>query len=123
MTHSRIADCLRKRWGKSREISFDALQDGDDFASFSLSELFSRSELEEIWDREGDASLLDAAVDNVNRFISPKPCQVFNLLHFKEWPMSNGVGYNECLTGTRLRDAPSYQQGNRSVVETNQKRR
>ncbi len=92
ITHNRIADRFRKRRGEPTEISIDEMQDeGDHFGAYGLSELLSRAELEEIWDEEWKANLFEAALDNVKRKVAPKHYQVFDLLHFKEWPMSKVV--------------------------------
>lgn len=89
VTHCRIADRFRKRRGESNEVSMEALLgENGDFAAFGLPELLSRSELEEIWDREWDSNLLEAAIDNVKKSVSPKHYQVFDLLHFKELPLA-----------------------------------
>ncbi len=88
VTHCRIADRFRKRRGEANHVSMEAvMKNGDDYSSFGLPELLSRSELEEIWDREWDSNLLEAAIDNVKRTVAPKHYQVFDLLHFKELPV------------------------------------
>lgn len=89
VTRCRIADRFRKRRGESEEVSMEVLLgEGEAYGTTGLSELLSRAELEEIWDREWDSNLLEAAVDNVKRTVTPKHYQVFDLLHFKELSVS-----------------------------------
>ena len=90
VTHCRIADRFRKRRGEYDEISIETfIGENGDCATFGLPELLSRAELEEIWDLEWDSNLMEAAIDNIKRSVAPKHYQVFDLLHFKEWAMSD----------------------------------
>lgn len=90
VTHCRIADRFRKRRGEEREVSFgDLATGGSEGLAFGMPELLSRSELEEIWDREWESNLMEAAIDNVKRAVSPKHYQVFDLLHFKEMSVAD----------------------------------
>ena len=90
VTHCRIADRFRKRRGEEREFSVGDMENGDsDGLTFGMPELLSRSELEEIWDREWESNLMEAAIDNVKRSVSPKHYQVFDLLHFKEMSVAD----------------------------------
>jgi len=89
VTHCRIADRFRKRRGEYNEISIDTFTvECGDLTTFGVPELLSRAELEEIWDREWDSNLLEAAIDNVKRSVAPRHYQIFDLLHFKELSFS-----------------------------------
>jgi RNA polymerase sigma-70 factor (ECF subfamily) len=46
------------------------------------------SALEAGWDREWEVNLLQAAVERVKRKVDPKQYQIFDLLHFKNWPVA-----------------------------------
>ena len=49
--------------------------------------------LEEVWDREWEANLLEAAIGKVKQKVDPKQYQVFDLLVFKNWPVAKVAGF------------------------------
>jgi RNA polymerase sigma factor (sigma-70 family) len=44
-------------------------------------------ELEALWEKEWDKSLLETALDRVKRAVDPKQFQIFDLYVLKEWPV------------------------------------
>ena len=44
--------------------------------------------LEQVWDREWSANLMDAAIERVKRRVDSKQYQIFDLAVLKEWPVS-----------------------------------
>ena len=86
VTYSRIADRYRERKRTVELVSYDqGVVPGPEGDAFP--DMVSRAELEEIWDREWDSNLMEAAINNVKKRVSPKNYQVYDLLVFKEMPL------------------------------------
>ena len=86
LTRKQVALQYRRRQrarggGGSEEAS------GLSFPAIELRGEPALSALEQAWDEEWEQNLMDAAIANVKRQVSPKQFQIFNFYVLKEWPV------------------------------------
>src|SRR5258706_13101228 len=84
LTSWRIKDQLRKR---NREIMARAILSEAQSAANAIDENATFPALEARWEREWDATLLNAALDRVKKKADPRLFQLFELYVLKEWPV------------------------------------
>jgi RNA polymerase sigma factor (sigma-70 family) len=82
LTTWRIRDQLRRR---HPGITLDEMSESA--AGESMVDATS-AHLDELWDKEWEANLLDAAVERVKRNVDSKHYQIFDLYAVKKWPIS-----------------------------------
>lgn len=87
LTNWRIMDQLRRRKnpGAAREFEFCPALQPEDFDPVP-------AELEQIWDREYERNLVDAALSRVKISVDPKHYQIFDLYVLKEWAPAKIAG-------------------------------
>src|SRR5262252_1637377 len=93
LTRWRIVDQLRKRSPLSvhRSFSNEAATNG---TTDTVARVVDPScpSLDEMWEREWQANLLDAALDNVKRRLEPQKYQIFDCYVNKEWEAEKVAG-------------------------------
>jgi RNA polymerase sigma factor (sigma-70 family) len=87
LTQWRIQDQFRKR---QRDIKphYRSAETGTDTATVERVIDPVGSKLEEMWDEEFEANLLQAAAERVKKKVDPKQYQIFDLYVTKKWPVS-----------------------------------
>jgi RNA polymerase sigma factor (sigma-70 family) len=82
ITKRRVADALRKRYrrGQGKMVSADITSVQEEMAAMQDSEA---EVVEELWDDEWQARLLEAAVERVKSRVNPAQFQVFELYELK----------------------------------------
>jgi RNA polymerase sigma-70 factor (ECF subfamily) len=94
LTRWKILDQIRKRKG----AHLAAMPAGDSSSGTNPIEKFAdpkSQELDAVWEREWQRTLLAAAVDNVKRRVDPQKYQIFDFYVNKEWPpekVAHGFG-------------------------------
>ncbi len=86
LTRWRIQDQLRKRMPGQAEKGEPSEEEADHIALEDLVAPGSPS-LEEMWDKEWEENLFEAAVDRVKRQVKEEQFQMFDLYVVKKWPV------------------------------------
>lgn len=87
LTKWRIVDLLRKRH-TTVDLHEDRAQTSTETGAIERLADPAGLRLEEIWDKDWERNLLDAAIERVKRKVDSKQYQLFDLYVFKNWPVS-----------------------------------
>ena len=86
VTRWRIVDQMRKR--RPQEQRHENPEPGTRTSTIERLPDEAAQSLEDLWERDWEKNLVDAAVERVKRRVNPKHFQIFELYVLKEWPVA-----------------------------------